>query len=352
VSLSEAETIGPDDQIAIETDVLEEKRRRLGFGAELSTQEGARVNAFWMHRNLLGGAENLRFDLDIENIGTTESNNGVDYILSGVLSRPATFHPDVDAVLSAELNHSDDPGYTADTAEIGGGLTWHYSDTLDFSAGIGFRASDVEDAFGKRQYTMATFPLGATWDTRNDEFDATQGFYVDTELTPFAGITDMENGAQLEIDARTYWGLGESKKTVLAGRMQWGSLFGPEIPDAPEDYLFFAGGGGSVRGQPYQSLGTGEIDDTIIGGRSYIALSAEVRSYVRGNIGLVGFVDAGYVGAEEFYDGSGNWMSGGGIGLRYKTGFGPIRVDLATPIEGGPSDADPIQLYIGIGQAF
>lgn len=352
VSLREAEQIGPGDQIAIEAEVLEDKRRRIGVGAEVSTQEGGRFNAYWMHRNLLGGAENLRFDLDIENIGTTAPDNGVDYKLSGVFRRPATFTPNTDLFFRGNVEREDEPGYVSDTAEIGAGVTYILSDTLEVSAAIDYRASRVEDAFGEREYQMVSFPLNLEWDTRDDEFDATRGFYVDTTLTPFVGVKDMTNGGQLELDARTYWGFGEERRTVLAGRMQFGSLFGPEIPEAPQDYLFFAGGGGSVRGQPYQSLGSGEFDGTIVGGRSYVALSGEVRSYVRGNIGVVGFIDAGYVGAEEFYDGSGNWMSGGGIGVRYKTGFGPIRVDIATPIDGGPDDADAVQLYIGIGQAF
>jgi translocation and assembly module TamA len=352
VSLRPAEAIGPGDQIAIEAEVLEEKRRRIGFGAELSTQEGGLINAYWMHRNLLGGAENLRFDLDIANIGTTEPNNGTDYSLGVVLSRPATFHPDVNVELRGNVSHVDDPGYIADTVEFGGGAIYYYSPTLQFDGGLDVRYSEVEDAFGKREYSMVSFPVGATWDTRDNELDATEGFYLDSELRPFVGIDNMENGVRLFLDGRTYWGFGEQKNTVLAGRMQYGSLVGPEISGAPQDYLFFAGGGGSVRGQPFQSLGTGEIDDTIIGGRSYVALSGEVRSYVRGNIGVVGFVDAGYVGAEEFYDGSGAWMTGGGIGIRYKTGFGPIRADLAVPISGGPDDADAVQIYIGIGQAF
>jgi len=67
---------------------------------------------------------------------------------------------------------------------------------------------------------------------------------------------------------------------------------------------------------------------------------------------LAAFYDAGYVGAEEGYDGSGNWASGAGLGLRYDTGFGPVRVDVATPVAGGPDDADAVQIYIGIGQAF
>ncbi len=352
VSIREAEEVGPGDLIGIETEVLEQKRRRLGVGAELSTQEGGRINAFWMHRNLLGGAENLRLSFEIENIGTTADDNGIDYLASAIFRRPATFHPDVDLVLRAVLEYEDEPGYVSSLAEIGGAFAWHYSDDLELAAGLDFRASEVDDAFGERNYMMVSLPLQAFWDKRDNEFDATQGYYLGAELRPFVGIDNMENGGLFELDARGYYGFGEKRNTVLAGWMQYGSLFGPEISGAPQDYLFFAGGGGSVRGQPYQSLGAGEFDGTIFGGRSYVALSGEIRSYVSGNIGVVGFVDGGYVGAEEYYDGSGEWMSGAGIGVRYKTGFGPIRVDFATPVQGGPDDADKLQLYIGIGQAF
>ncbi|MFV0358155.1 autotransporter assembly complex protein TamA [Tropicimonas sp.] len=352
VSMNEAEDVRPGVLLDIYTEVLEEKPRRFGFGAELTSTEGLRVNAFWMHRNLFGGGENLRFDLDIENIGATEADNGTDYIGSVAFTRPATFHPDVDFTLQAYVEHEDDPGYIATTAEIGTGVTYHYSKELLLNASLNYRASKVEDAFGKRDYSMISLPLKATWDRRDDLLDPTGGFYIDTTITPFAGIKDMDNGAQWLLDGRAYYGFGEDRNTVLAGRIQFGSLLGPEIAEAPQDFLFFAGGGGSVRGQPYQSLGAGEYDDTIYGGRSYAALSGEIRSYVRGNFGLVGFYDAGYVGAEEFYDGGGTWMSGAGLGIRYRTGMGPIRVDFATPVSGGPDDADPLQLYIGIGQAF
>ncbi len=352
ISMKEAEQVGPGDQLTIETDVLEEKRRRFGFGLELSSQEGGRVNAYWMHRNLLGGAENLRFDLDVENIGSTAEDNGMDYYLSGIFRRPATFHPDVDALLRAAIEHEDEPGYISTLAEIGGAFAWHYSDELELRAGLDYRISKVDDAFGEREYQMFSFPLQLSWDKRDNEFDATRGYFLAAELRPFVGVDNMENGVLSEVDLRGYLGFGEKRNTVIAGWLQLGSLYGPEISGAPADYLFFAGGGGSVRGQPYQSLGAGEYDDTIIGGRSYVATSAELRSYVAGNLGVVGFVDAGYVGAEEFYDGTGEWMSGAGLGVRYKTGFGPIRVDIATPVNGGPDDAEKVQLYIGIGQAF
>ena len=80
------------------------------------------------------------------------------------------------------------------------------------------------------------------------------------------------------------------------------------------------------------------------------AASAEVRARVTPKIGVVGFVDAGYVGATDFAGGDGDWHSGAGLGLRYDTGFGPIRLDVATPVGGDTGDG--VQVYVGIGQSF
>jgi len=105
-----------------------------------------------------------------------------------------------------------------------------------------------------------------------------------------------------------------------------------------------------VRGQDYQSLGALQRG-VPSGGRSFGALSAEVRqSLGDSNLGLVLFADAGYVGSDAGFR-DGDWHAGAGIGLRYDTPFGPIRVDLATPVRRGAVGED-IFLYIGIGQAF
>ncbi|MEH6832594.1 MAG: outer membrane protein assembly factor, partial [Sulfitobacter sp.] len=87
VALSEAEDIGPGDTLAINAQTTDAVKRRLGFGAELSTLEGLTVSAFWLHRNLLGGAERLRFDAEISGIGG--SSGGTDYTLGGRFERPA-----------------------------------------------------------------------------------------------------------------------------------------------------------------------------------------------------------------------------------------------------------------------
>ena len=165
----------------------------------------------------------------------------------------------------------------------------------------------------------------------------------------FLAISGADDGLRTYVDARAYRTFGTTRPVTFALRGQLGSVFGPALSVAPADYLFYSGGGGTVRGQPYQALGVDLGGGNLVGGRSFVGLTAEARVQITDNIGLVGFVDGGYVGAEEFYDGSGEWHSGAGLGLRYNTGIGPIRLDVATPVHGGGSG---FFIYIGIGQAF
>ena len=137
---------------------------------------------------------------------------------------------------------------------------------------------------------------------------------------------------------------------MAAVRLKIGSIFGAPISELPPDKLFFAGGGGSVRGYGYRTIGI-PVGDEITGGRSLMEGSAELRAKVTKAIGLVGFVDAGYVGEEPFPDFAGELKVGVGVGLRYQTGLGPIRLDLAVPLNRGVNDPS-VAFYVGIGQAF
>jgi translocation and assembly module TamA len=130
-----------------------------------------------------------------------------------------------------------------------------------------------------------------------------------------------------------------------------GSLVGPDIVEIPPDKLFFAGGGGSVRGYAYRGIGVEGPGGALIGGKSLLEASAEIRAGITESIGLVGFADVGYVGEESFPSFSEDLKIGAGVGLRYNTGLGPIRLDAAVPLDPGPDDPD-FAFYVGIGQAF
>ena len=167
---------------------------------------------------------------------------------------------------------------------------------------------------------------------------------------PFLGLDGSKSGAQVKLDGRIYYALGSSDTVVLAGRLQLGSVIGPDLSEVSPTMLFFSGGAGSVRGHEYQSLGV-PVTGGIAGGKGYLALSGEVRGKVSDKISLVGFYDLGLVDESSFVSGSSQRHAGAGLGLRYDVaGIGPLRLDLAYPVDGG--SADGLQFYIGIGQSF
>lgn len=326
----------------------EQAPRRLGFGAELNSVEGLGLSAFWLHRNLFGGAERFRIESEVAGIGGT--TGGVDYGVELSYNRPATFRPDIDLYANVRIERIDDPNLFLDQASAEIGLTRIVNEELSYEAGIGILTAEVDDALGERSYTYLTFPIAGEWDRRDDELNPKGGFYLQAEITPFFGGEDAFGG-RLYGDGRVYRSLGEAERLTLALRGQAGAVFGAEAEDAPADFLFFSGGGGTVRGQSFQSLGIDVGGGEQIGGRSFFGLQAEARFEATDRIGVVGFFDTGFVGTEPFSAENGEWHSGAGVGVRYQTAIGPIRLDLAVPVD-GPDPEEDWQIYIGIGQAF
>jgi translocation and assembly module TamA len=351
VVLAEDEQVTSPDLIGITATVTEEKRRRYSFGAEIASLEGLTLSGYWLHRNLLGGAERLKIDGAIGNIGA--QNSGIDYSLGVTLDRPATFSADTTLNFNSRIGRLDEEDYRADTFTIGLGLTRIFSNELTARVGLEYNYIKGMDEAGDFLYRNLGVPLGVNWDRRDNRTDATRGFYIDAEVKPFQGFGTTDSGVRLAFDGRVYRGLGAENRVVLAGRLQLGAVFGASVTGTPRDDLFYSGGGGTVRGQPYQSLGVDVLrgSDTITtGGTRFIAGSVEARVKVTDTIGVVGFVDAGRVSASDFFDAGGSWHAGAGLGLRYATGFGPIRLDIAAPIGGDTGKG--VQVYVGIGQSF
>ena len=346
VALSEADTLGPDNTLDIAAALVDAPQRRFGAGVELSNQQGLQLSGFWLHRNLFGGAERFRIAGEISDI--TGTGNEIDYRLGTRHDRPASFGPDTTAFLRFDLSSEQEPLYDLDTVALGLGANRILSDHVTGSVELAFSHARTTDAFGTRDFTLAQLPLTLDWDHRSSELNPTSGHLVKASFTPYLGLSGAESGGQFKLDSRLYRNLG-SDRLVAAGRLQLGSVVGSSLAGTAPDFLFQSGGGGTVRGQPYQSLGVASGGGTS-GGRSFLGLSGELRARVSDSISLVGFADAGYIGAESLYNGSGNWHAGAGLGLRYDTSVGPIRLDVAAPISGDTGDG--VQVYIGIGQAF
>ncbi len=348
VSIQERETPNPDGTLDFDATFEDLPPRRLTFGAEIASRDGVDVTATWTHRNVFRRAERLRFEAAIRNIGGAED---IDGRIGLRLDQPDRLGPDDNTFWSALLERRNTENYNVSVASLAYGARRTFSDRLYAEASAGFQWSDADDAYGDgRKFRYFIIPFRSEWDERDSKVSATRGYYLDSQIMPFVGFSGSDSGLRMFFDGRAYNDLGTGGRLVLAGRVQLGSVLGPPADGVTPDFLFFSGGAGTVRGQPFESLGI-PIGDEVAGGRSFLGLSAEVRGRVTDAISLVGFYDYGVVDTSSFVGNGSQEHSGAGIGIRYDLGgFGPLRFDLAVPVQGDTGSG--LQFYLGIGQAF
>lgn len=347
VAITEGDRLIDGNRLPLTVAVVEELPRRFGAGVEIASEEGLSLSGFWLHRNLTGRADSFRVEAEARGLGG--GTGGEDYGISFAYNRPSSINAETDLFVTGGLRSEDQPLFQSDQAELTVGARRYVSEEFQYSYALSYRFSDVTDAFGSRTFNIVSLPLAATYDRRDDDLNPSDGYYVDATLSPFFGTETTGGGLRFTADLRGYEGFLADDRLVIAGRLQLGTVMGPDLRDTPPEDLFFSGGGGTVRGQGFQDLGVTLPSGRRVGGKSLAVFSAEARFGITDAIGLVGFYDIGLVSPDADW-GGGETHSGAGLGLRYDTGIGPIRLDVGLPVSG--PDGDGVQVYIGIGQAF
>lgn len=349
VTLREAEQLDGEGNIPVDINVTERKTRYLGIGGTVSNTEGIGLEGYWGHRNLFGRAEKLRIDGSVSGIGSNDIsklnyNAGVMFEKPGVIGPASKFF----ANLKTVYEHPD--AYDRFSVKGGAGISYQIDKKRSASAELSLDYSKITDSYGKRDYLIASVPLQYVYDNRNDRLNPTSGFRVLAYAEPSYDLLNSKAFVKLRGEGSAYYAPLESNRFVLAGRVAGGSILGAGVSHVPADRRFYAGGGGSVRGYSYQGIGPKDANGKPTGGLSWFETSAELRIAVTDTIGIVPFVDAGTVSSTQFPEFS-DMKVGGGVGLRYLTPFGPLRVDAAIPLNREKGDPR-YGIYAGIGQSF
>lgn len=349
VTFKEADKLDADGNIPIGVQVSERKPRYFGLGGTFSNTEGLGLEGYWGHRNLFGHAEKLRIDGAISGIGSNNLsdlnyNAGIMFEKPGVIGPASKFFAGVKTV----LEHPD--AYDHFSVKGSTGLSYELTKKQTVSAEFALDYSRIHDAFGKHKYLIASIPLQYVYDNRDNRLNPTSGFRVLAYAEPSYDILSGAAFLKLKGEGSAYQSLDTASKFVLAERVAVGSIVGTELQNVPADRRFYSGGGGSVRGYAYQGIGPKDFNGQPIGGLSFFETSVEMRIAVTDTIGIVPFVDAGTVSTKSVPNFS-DVKVGAGVGLRYVTPFGPLRIDAAVPLNRDPSDPH-FGIYAGIGQAF
>jgi translocation and assembly module TamA len=356
IRIVEAEAIAPDGALDMTLIVEERRPRTIGVGGTISTIEGLGVEAFWEHRNLFGRAERLRFSASVTGLGVTGDAGDFDYTAGVSFLKPGVINPNTDAIASLLARRLDLDTYREESITAKVGLQRSFARGLNGELSFVASKARYEDFFGTRDFLLFGPLARGDYDRRDDALDPTRGYFLAAEINPFYEAERSNFAARGTLEGRVYRGFGEEARVVLAARAKVGSYVGPDDEESPPDQLFFAGGAGSIRGYAFRSVGVEATNDEgetgTVGGRSLVEGSGEARFRISERFGAVGFVDAGYVSASSsFASGDTDVRVGAGAGLRYFTGLGPLRVDVATPLTRRDDD-DLVAVYIGIGQAF
>jgi outer membrane translocation and assembly module TamA len=227
---------------------------------------------------------------------------------------------------------------TAAIDAVGGELTGTNESVYDFARGERVRGT----------YGIAAIPGQVVFDQSNDLLNPTRGYRLKLNLSPETSVRGaVRPYARTMVEGTFYYPFNDS--LVIAGRARAGAIFGIDRDDLAPSRRYYGGGGGSVRGYGFQRLGPFDPQGNPVGGRSLNEFALEAR-YRFGNFGIVPFVDAGNSYESTLPTGK-DLRFGAGIGGRFYTNFGPLRVDVATPLNPRPGDGK-VALYISIGQAF
>ncbi len=339
-----AQTVLPSgDEVRNVLVQLEERPRyTVTSGTSFSTSEGPGFTGSLTRRNATRRGDTITATATV---ATLERALGVDWRIPNFMAFDRTL------VLSAEGGREETDAFDRESLTLSGTYEIRASRKRSFTLGAGSEFTREEDAFEQRdQQVLSTF-LGARFDYADDPLDATKGWRVDARAEPGIVIGDREaQYFSLSSQLSAYQKLDQEAHFVLASRVHSGFVFGAALDELPVSRRFFAGGGGSARGFEYQSVGPRAADGTPTGGKGLLEVSGELRWRRDGPLGYVAFVDGASVVANESASFNDVRYSAG-IGVRYDTLVGPIRFDIATPLDPRDGD-DPVQIYVSIGQAF
>jgi translocation and assembly module TamA len=317
-------------------------QRLLEFSAGYSTTEGYDLDARWSMFNRFGRADTLALQTRYGELG---SRVGVDWSL------PHWRRPGRTLRLTAEWFEDTTDAFDQVGQALRADLTRRWGRTSYFTRGVSLVKSEVNDHHtGPVDLFMLKGLAALVLDRSNDPLNPTQGWKGEVRLEPTALTGDQGLFyTRAIVQGSTYVSFDSRANTVAAVRLRLGSIIGGRFANVPAAERFYAGGGGSVRGYGYQSVGPRYEDGDPQGGLSLVEASVELRQRVFGPFSGVAFVDAGSVG--QAVNPNFGLSYAAGLGIRYDLNFAPIRVDVAFPLD-RPEGDSVFQVYVSIGQSF
>jgi translocation and assembly module TamA len=333
--------------------VTEAPPRSVDLGLSYATDLGVTPSIGWHHHNLFGNGEQLNLTASASNGG--DADTGLGYKVGAQFIKPDFLACDQSLQVEVDALRQDLQAYDQNALLESVTLTrplWpQWSPHWTGSIGLSAEQEYILQEDVGRSYDLIGVPMTLKYDSSNNVLEPTKGIRAAFAVTPTKSLSGGDaTFLIMQASASTYFDVSGDGRSVVAVRGLLGQVAGAGQFSLPPDQRFYAGGSATVRGFRYQSVGPQFADGKPTGGTAIGAGTVELRQRLFGNWGTSAFVDAGQVNANGAPL-AGTWRIGAGVGVRYYTSIGPIRLDVAVPVNRAPG-GDAFELYIGLGEAF
>lgn len=344
VNITYPDNLQGNNSIPMKIEVVEAKHRSVGAGVSYSTQLGPGVELEWEHRNVRGMGETLRADA---NVLEKLQEGSFQYI------QPGFWHRRQELIWKAQFTHEVTKGYK-ETAYSLSATVQHRLDkftTLSYGAQVmelNNRGSDRNGSFH-----LLKAPLTLLRNRTDNMLDPSCGSSFFGKIVPTAQVLSPKFIYSINQATATYYqSLRGDCRLVLAIKGIIGSIIGSPRREIPPSERFYAGSETTLRGYNYMTVSPLDEKNKPIGGRSMAIGTLELRWRATKSLGVAVFYDVGNVYRNFCPNLGAKLLNSIGGGLRYYTAVGPIRFDVAFPLNPRKGIDSNYQLYFSIGQAF
>jgi len=350
VSVRAAEHLSADGRMPLLFDVQERPFHAVTVAGNYSTDLGVSLSVTWSHRNLLGNAEQL--NLTVAGTGLGSASTGLGYNLIAQYIQPLFLENDQTLEFDLSGIKQQLQAYDQTAQTLAGFVRRKFSRLWTGSAGLSITHDQIVQEGTSQLYELLAAPVTVSYDSTGitDVLnDPVSGLRAAATLTPTHAFGNDVSFLVSQLTASSYFDLSSNGSSVVAMRALAATILGSSNLGLPPDQRLYAGGSATVRGYAYQSLGPQFPDRRPLGAKSVDAGTVEFRQRFGDTWGAAAFVDAGQAGTGAPF--TGKLYAGAGVGARYYTAIGAVRLDVATPLVHLPG-GDSFEIYIGLGQAF
>jgi translocation and assembly module TamA len=331
------------DELGMKVELNENKHRSINIGASYQTFFGPGLTFGWEDRNVSGLGRKLALQGDV----TRKTHSGV-----ATFWVPDFFRVDQDYVAQAQAVYESIFAYADRSYSITNRVERRIGTKYRVSLGLKLERMIVGDSASNGTFSLLEIPLYFRWSSANHLLNPTQGATLEYKLIPSGNFSQPDRYYLYQyVGYSFYWPMTKSDFFVIAQQIVMENILGSSLSAIPLPRRVLGGTEQNLRGYRYRSVSALDGHKPI-GGKSGLFYTFETRFHVTKSIGLVPFFDFGNVYETTVPHARGKWFKSAGLGLRYFTFLGPLRFDIAFPLDRRKGIDPRYRVLVSIGQTF